>query len=113
MRRMCILLLFLSSCTFNKQPVISLARFQRADLGMSQEDLVIAYGPPNRVQCLDCGDVVYEYEERFQVGMTRRTLVQVRRYYFYVKDGYVISKQMRLYDRPGYEFEPGGELHWE
>lgn len=92
---------------------MSLPGYQSAHVGMSEENLIKAYGSPNQVKHLDSGASIYQYEERFQIGSTTRSLVQVRRYFFYVKNGQVVSKQMRLYDRPGYEFEPGGELDSE
>ena len=70
---------------------------------MSEEMLVKTYGHPLNVYHKDNGEVVYEYVERFQMGMTEKRIVESRRYYFTIKDKKIIHKQMVISNQPAYE----------
>jgi hypothetical protein len=68
------------------------------------------YGEPLNIYHKDNGEVVYEYVERFQMGMSER-YVEARKYYFTIKNKKVIHKQMVISNQPGYDFMndlPGG-----
>ena len=79
---------------------MTLSGFQQTHIGMSEENLRKNYGSPHETSHLNNGIIVYEYVERFEAEMH---IIQIRRYLFYIRDGKVVSKQMRLYDRPGYD----------
>ena len=87
---------------------MTMESYQCIQIGASEEALAKEYGKPHSITYLDTGTIVYEYVERFQIGQTQNSIVEIRRYFFYIKDGKVVSKYVRLYDRPGYEFT--GEL---
>lgn len=96
--------LILSACSFNKQPVVTIEGYQETQIGTSEETLLKAFGPPHSITHRESGVIIYEYIERFRLDdQIDQSLVEVRRYYFFIKDGIVVSKHMRLYDRPGYE----------
>jgi hypothetical protein len=97
----CIFILLLAtSCSMKRQPIMTISGYQSTHIGMARENLVRNFGEPQTVTTLDSGIIIYEYEERF---MTGAQMLQVRRYVFYIKDDRVVSKQMKIYDRPGYE----------
>lgn len=101
-----IVFLALSACSLQKGPVMTVEGYQNIQIGMSEETLVKTFGPPHSTSHRDSGVVIYEYIERFEMvmeGQTEQSIIEMRRYYFFIKDGIVVSKHMRLYDRPGYE----------
>lgn len=100
---LCIAALSLSACSFDKQPIVTIEGYQETQIGMSEEALIQKFGPPHSITHRDSGVVIYEYVERFQMDQTEDSIVEIRRYYFFIQDGQVVSKHMRLYDRPGYE----------
>lgn len=84
--------------------------FHKTHVGMSEETFLKTYGEPLNVYHKDNGEVVYEYVERFQMGMSER-YVEARKYYFTIKNKKVIHKQMVISNQPGYDFMndlPGG-----
>ncbi len=91
-----------------KKPTMTIERFQETHIGMSEELLVKTYGPPFNRYYKDDGLVIYEYVERFSMGSAERRIVESRRYYFTIKDGKIISKQMSTRNQPAYE--PMNEL---
>ncbi len=95
-------------CARQQKPTMTLDTFQETHVGMSEELLVKTYGPPFNTYYKDNGIVVYEYIERFSMGSAEMRVVEARRYYFYIKDGKVVSKQMSVKNQPGYE--PMNEL---
>ena len=98
-----IAMITLSGCAARSGKMINLESFQETNIGISEENLVKTYGPPLNIHHHDNGIVVYEYVERFTMGAAERRIVEVRRYYFYIKDGLVISKQMVIKNSPAYE----------
>lgn len=84
-------------------PVMTIQKFQSAPIGMSEETLVQTYGKPRNIYYRDDGVVLYEYIEQFQTAYSTNTIVEVRRYYFVVKNGKVVSKRMGVKNRPAYE----------
>ena len=77
--------------------------FSKTHVGMPEESLVNTYGKPLNVYHKDNGEVIYEYVERFQMGMSDR-YVEARKYYFIIKNHKVIHKQMIISNQPGYDF---------
>ena len=77
--------------------------YHSTHIGISEEVLVKTYGQPQNIFHQDSGVIIYEYIERFQMGMTEKSIVEIRRYYFYIKDGKVSSKQVRIFNQPAYE----------
>ena len=70
---------------------------------MSEELLVKTYGEPHSMQHRDNGVVIYEYVERFNMGAAEQRVVEMRRYYFYIRDGKIASKQMAIRNQAPYE----------
>ncbi len=97
------LLGLLAACSFKSSTVMTRETFSETHVGMSEESLLKTYGRPLNVYHKDNGEVVYEYVERFQMGMSDR-YVEARRYYFHIKDKKVIHKQMVISNQPGYDF---------
>jgi outer membrane protein assembly factor BamE (lipoprotein component of BamABCDE complex) len=96
-------LLFLSACSFKSATVMTSENFHKTHVGMSEEAFLKIYGEPLNVYHKDNGEVVYEYVERFQMGMSER-YVEARKYYFTIKNKKVIHKQMVISNQPGYDF---------
>lgn len=100
---MLVALLTMVSCTPKTEHMMNQEAFQKANIGMSEENLVKTYGEPLNKHYHDNGIVVYEYVERFTMGAAEQRIVEARRYYFYIKEGKVISKQMAIKNQPPYE----------
>jgi outer membrane protein assembly factor BamE (lipoprotein component of BamABCDE complex) len=98
-----ILVGLLSSCSFKSENVMTRDTFSKTHVGMSEESLLKTYGKPLNVFHKDNGEIVYEYVERFQMGMSER-YVETRRYYFHIKNNKIIHKQMVISNQPGYNF---------
>ena len=97
-------LLLLSGCGRSTHTVMTLETFQETHIGMSEELLVKTYGEPLNRYYRDNGEVViYEYVERFAMGTAEKNIVQARRYYFFVKEGKIISRQMAIKNQPAYD----------
>ena len=75
---------------------------------MPEELLVKQFGDPLNTYYRDNGDVIYEYIERFQLGLTQKRIVEAKRYYFTAKNGKIISKRIVVKNQPF--FEPMNEL---
>lgn len=93
----------LAACSFRGSAVMTSENFQKTHVGISEEMLVKTYGTPLNIYHKDNGEIVYEYVERFQMGMTDRGVVEARRYHFTIKDKKVIRKQMIIRNQPAYE----------
>ncbi len=105
-----VLIGLISACSFKSSNVMTGENFQKIHVGMSEESLLKTYGRPLNVYHKDNGEIVYEYVERFQMGMSER-YVEARRYYFHVKNKKIIHKQMVISNQPAYDFMndlPGG-----
>ena len=83
--------------------MMNLEAFEETNIGMSEENLVKAYGEPLNKYHHDNGVTVYEYIERFNMGPAENRVVEARRYYFYIRDGKVISKQMSIKNQPAFQ----------
>lgn len=99
----CLILFACTACARNTKPMMNLEAFEEANVGMSEENLVKTYGEPLNKYYHDNGVAVYEYIERFNMGPAENRVVEARRYYFYIRDGKVISKQMSIKNQPAYE----------
>jgi hypothetical protein len=98
--------LFLASCSPKSgKEIMTLQSYQETHVGMTEELLLKTYGYPLNITVKNSGIKIYEYIERFQMGATNVTIVEVRRYFFYIKDGKVISKQMSIRNQPAYQLD--------
>jgi hypothetical protein len=98
------LVLLLAACSpKSSKEIMTLQKYQETHVGMTEELLLKTYGYPLNITVKNSGVKIYEYVERFQVGATTTTTVEVRRYFFYIKDGKVISKQMSIRNQPAYQ----------
>jgi hypothetical protein len=97
-----VVLALLTACSFKGSAVMTGENFGKTHVGMPEEMLVNTYGKPLNVYHKDNGEVVYEYVERFQMGMSER-YVEARRYYFTIKNKKIIHKQMVISNQPGYD----------
>ncbi len=93
----------MTACSFKSSNVMTSENFYKTHVGMSEESLVQTYGKPLVVHHKDNGEVVYEYVERFLIGNSDR-YVESRKYFFHIKNGKVIHKQMVISNQPGYDF---------
>jgi len=100
--------LALSGCSHNSKPMMNLQTFHDTQKGMSEELLIKTYGEPMNKHYYDNGIVAYEYVERFNMGSAEMRVVEVRRYFFNIQDGKVVSKQMVIKNQKAYE--PMNEL---
>lgn len=97
-------LLAASACVPDQhRPMMTTERFEEVNIGISEELLVKKYGPPLNIYHRDDGVTVYEYIERFNMGTAENRIVEARRYFFYVKEGKVVSKQMSIKNQPSFE----------
>jgi len=98
--------LFLAACSpKSSKEIMTLQSYQETHVGMTEELLLKTYGYPLNITVKNSGVKIYEYVERFQMGATDVTIVEVRRYFFYIKEGKVISKQMSIRNQPAYQLE--------
>lgn len=99
-KRYLILFLFLCISCGREHKVISMTTFQETSLGLSEKDLRRRFGMPVQVFYLENGLVAYQYIERIHGGPGYGSSVEGRRYYFTLKDGKVVSKQLVLKNKP-------------
>ena len=97
------LLVGLGGCLTQKRPTMTIETFHETHIGMSEELLVKTYGPPFNTYHQDNEVIVYEYVERFNMGAAEQRVVEARRYYFFIHEGKVVSKQMAIKNIPGYD----------
>jgi hypothetical protein len=76
--------------------------FYQVDVGATVAELEETMGAPYAKHKTSNGDVEYEYIERLKEG--NRNL-EVRHYFFLIKDGRVVSKRTRTSNPSPYEFD--------
>jgi hypothetical protein len=103
LKRVYLLALLLLMGCFHGQAVMTLNTFQSIPTGTSEERLRKTYGAPLHIYHKANGLTVYEYSERFTLGPIENRVVEERRYYFYIRDGVVTSKQMVIQNPPAFE----------
>lgn len=74
--------------------------FASINIGESIKTVVNNYGKPYSVRSRGNDCDIYEYYEHLSMGVT---IVQVKRYYFVVRDDRVVGKYVRFANPPGYE----------
>jgi hypothetical protein len=76
--------------------------FYQVDVGATTAELEEAMGAPYAKHKAPDGDVEYEYIERLKEGSRN---LEVRHYFFLIKDGRVIGKRTRTSVPSPYEFD--------
>ncbi len=74
-------------------------RYHEINPGMSEHNLIQAYGKPQQIFQQESGVLVYVYSERLMSGAESGSTLAIRYYYFVIKDGIVKSKYVRIRDR--------------
>jgi hypothetical protein len=97
-----LIILFITACSFQSSNIMTSENFHKTHVGMSEDALVKTYGKPLNVYHKDNGETVYEYVERFQMGLSDR-YVEARKYYFTMKNKKIVHKQMVIMNQPGYD----------
>lgn len=100
MKKFLFLLVF-SACSMGSKPV-TMDAYYSVDSASTEKQVVAALGPPFHVTKLDDGSTQYEYVERIRVG--NRT-AEMRRYFFVLRDGIVVSKRLEQMSPPQYWFD--------
>lgn len=87
----------LSSCRHGA--LMTSERFGDIKVGTPISEVEKVYGKPLEVRH-DGDRTVYEYFERIQMGTET---IEMRKYYFVVKDGKIVNKFTRYRNQPGYD----------
>ena len=98
-----VLVLVAASCALNKSPIMTMDKYRGIEVGMTEGQFIEKNGHPHSIISRDDGTIIFEYVERFSLGSGRSTIVEIRRYYFYVKDGKIVGKQVKIINPPTYE----------
>ena len=69
------------------------------EVGSPIESVTAKYGEPIEIHHRD-NQTIYEYIERINMGTET---IEMRKYYFVVKDGVIVRKFTRYSDRPAYD----------
>lgn len=96
------LILFACSPKHDKE-IMTLKAYSNTHVGMSEELLIKTYGYPVNIVVNDNDTKQYEYVERFQTGGSELSILEVRRYFFYIKDGKIVSKRKTIRNQPAWE----------
>lgn len=86
--------LFVGCCLLagcSKSNIMSSSEYTSVAVGSEVMSLKSLYGEPSTISKLDNGYEIYEYIQR--VSLNRET-VEMRRYYFLIKDGKIINKKI-------------------
>lgn len=94
-------LLFLASCASGGH-VTTMNSFQEVPLGASSTELVETLGEPAEIVRKKDGSLHYEYIERIKTGGRNS---EQRRYIFVVKEGKVVSKEVKQSSPASYGFD--------
>jgi len=65
--------------------------------GETREQILRSFGPPVTIELKDDGTEIFTYIERISLN---EEIIEARYYYFYIKDGVVIGKVLRVQERP-------------
>ena len=76
--------------------------FSDIPIGASSAEVVTTYGEPYSVHKKKDGTIEYEYLERIKAGARN---MEERRYILVIKDGKVISKEIKQSSPPPYTFD--------
>ncbi|MFA5249822.1 MAG: hypothetical protein WC371_00200 [Parachlamydiales bacterium] len=77
--------------------VVSEESVKQVDLGVSVAKLKEVLGMPNEIKKLSSGDEEYIYLERISGN---NEIIEVKRYIFLIRKGYVFDKQVRFEKAP-------------
>lgn len=82
--------------------MMTMNSFSDIPIGSSSADVVIHYGQPSHIHKKGDGCVEYEYVERIKAGGRN---IEERRYILVIKDGKVVSKEIKQSSPPPYTFD--------
>ncbi len=92
-----ICLTLLSSCALRSAPVVTMGSYLEVQNGETREQILAAFGPPVTIELKDDGTEIFTYIERISM---EEEIIEARYYYFYIKDGVVVGKVLRVEERP-------------
>lgn len=90
-----VFIILFTSCSMGNK-VMREQKFYKIEVGTKVEDLKEKAGEPYSIKKLPSGDEEYEYIERIY---SEDGIIEIRHYYFIIKDGRVFSKKM-MYETP-------------
>ena len=96
-----LLLLLLAGCASGGH-LLTQNAFNDVMIGSTQEEVISSMGKPVHTHTHSDGSVDYEYVERLKIG---GRMVEERHYHIVLKDGKVISKEVKYVDARPYTFD--------
>lgn len=93
--------IILTSCALGGSAITS-TTFQEIQIGTSAPDMIATAGQPYAIHRKEDGFMEYEYIERLKIGDRD---AEIRRYYFLIKDGKVVSKRTEQSTSAPYLFD--------
>lgn len=85
--------------------IMTIKAYSNTHIGISEDLLIKTYGYPLNIVVNGDNTKQFEYVERFQMGNSQLSVIEVRRYFFYIKDGKVVSKRMTIRNQPAWELD--------
>jgi outer membrane protein assembly factor BamE (lipoprotein component of BamABCDE complex) len=101
MKKALLLLLLLAGCASGGH-MMTMNTYHDVSIGSTQEEVIATMGKPISTKTLPDGSIQYEYVERIKVGGRN---LEERRYHIILKDGKVVSKEMKYGEPPAYKFD--------
>ena len=86
-----------SQCTTKSTNVITMDCYLATENGQTRQELIDEFGSPYSITLDDSGTETFTYIERLYMN---NVTVEIRYYYFYIKDDKVIGKMVKIVDRP-------------
>ncbi len=90
-------LALLSGCALRSSPVVTMGSYLQVQDGETREQILQAFGPPVSIELKDDGTEIFTYIERISL---EDEIIEARYYYFYIKNGIVVGKVLRVEERP-------------
>lgn len=87
----------LFGCALRSGPVVTMGSYLQVQDGETREQILKAFGPPITIELKDDGTEIFTYIERISL---EEEIIEARYYYFYIKDGVVVGKVLRVQERP-------------
>lgn len=91
------LLISLCGCTIQKSKVVTMPQYLKVQKGETKQDIIEKFGEPKSIEVRDDGVEVYFYMEQLRIN---GQVVEMRHYYFYIKDDVVIRKYLQVTTKP-------------
>lgn len=102
MKKFCFLFVIIFAACSSGHQVMTMESFSEIPVGACESEIIQAVGRPYAIREKPDGTVEYEYIERFRISGRE---IQERHYYFFIKDGKIISKKVERITPPGYTFD--------